>query len=215
MPSKIKDKEKILFIGDSITDCERMYEYFPLGEGYVRLVSDMITVWEPEKNITVINMGINGNTIVNLKNRWKHDVLRPSPDWLLVLIGINDIHQYLFENGRTIFSPAKYEENFRELLDITTYRLPECKIVLLEPFFMCREPAAGQYEKDVLLVLNDYLRIVGKLSVDYNTRLVKTHEIFQRQLDFHDPSKFCQEPVHPNHTGHFLIADAVYKSLSE
>jgi len=37
MATKIKSGEKVLFIGDSITDCGRRNEARPLGVGYVKL----------------------------------------------------------------------------------------------------------------------------------------------------------------------------------
>ncbi len=43
---------------------------------------------------------------------------------------------------------------------------------------------------------------------------VKTHKIFQDLLKTHDPDTFCPEPVHPNLTGHMVIAEAVYAALS-
>jgi len=47
----------------------------------------------------------------------------------------------------------------------------------------------------------------------YKTRLVKTHELFQELLKYHEPDIFCPEPVHPNLTGHLVIAEAVYSVL--
>lgn len=36
-------------------------------------------------------MGIGGNTILDLAVRWERDVLDRRPDWLSVIIGINDV----------------------------------------------------------------------------------------------------------------------------
>jgi len=62
--------------------------------------------------------------------------------------------------------------------------------------------------------LPEYLRIVNDLSRTYGTLHIKTHALFQRLLKTHEPDVFCAEPVHPNTTGHLVIADAVYAALA-
>ena len=95
MKTKLKKGDTILFIGDSITDCGRRAEFSPLGNGYVKLFADMMTVREPAKRLTVINKGIGGDTVVGLRDRWSDDVLRHKPNWLSIKIGINDLHRTL------------------------------------------------------------------------------------------------------------------------
>lgn len=91
----IKENQKVVCIGDSITDCGRRAEFAPFGNGYVKYFNDMLIAGYPEKNITVINKGISGNTIIDLENRWEDDVIYHKPDWLTILIGINDLHHLL------------------------------------------------------------------------------------------------------------------------
>ena len=79
--------EKIVFIGDPITDCERVR---PIGDGtvdslgrsYVSIVNSMLTVMYPTQDILIVNMCISGNTTRDLVERWKTDVLDLKPDWL-------------------------------------------------------------------------------------------------------------------------------------
>jgi len=87
----VKDGETIVFAGDSITDCGRRGEYAPLGNGYVHMFNCLILAKYPERRIRVVNVGIGGNTVLDLRNRWEDDVLSLEPDWVSVLIGINDL----------------------------------------------------------------------------------------------------------------------------
>ena len=80
--TQIQTRGKIVFIGNSITDCGREEEFPPLGNGYVRIFTDMLTVREPEKDIMVVNRGISGDTIKDLQDRWQRDVIDLAPDWL-------------------------------------------------------------------------------------------------------------------------------------
>ena len=78
-------ESKILFIGDSISDYQRAR---PVGEGlfnawgtsYVSVIGSYLGSFCPEKHLRVVNMGIDGNTVRDLKNRWNQDVLSQKPD---------------------------------------------------------------------------------------------------------------------------------------
>ncbi len=213
MASKLKNGETLLFIGDSITDCGRREpQHAPLGCGYVQMVYDMLTIREPHKHITVLNRGIGGNTVADLRSRWADDVLALKPDQLSIKIGINDLNQTLCQGNN--LTPDRFEENYDSILAQTVKRLPKCRLLLIEPFFMSRDTFKDSYRTQVLRTLPDYIAVVRRMSRRYKTRLVKTHELFQAQLKYHPLSVFSAEPVHPNSAGHLLIAEAVYKALS-
>ncbi len=209
MTTKIKSGEKVLFIGDSITDCGRRDSERSLGNGYVKLFSDFLIACEPEKRVTIINKGISGDNVVGLLNRWTDDVVRHRPDWLSIKIGINDLHWHLRDPANGI-SPEKYEEAYRKIMQRTRECLPRCRILLIQPFYISRESDRDSFRRSVLEVLPRYLKIVERLSRQYKTRLLKTHDMYQKLLKYYEPDTFCNEPVHPNLTGHVAIASAVY-----
>jgi acyl-CoA thioesterase-1 len=66
MALKIKNNQTVLFIGDSITDCGRMNEHQPLGNGYVKQYLDLAIAREPAKKINIINRGVGGHTLLDL-----------------------------------------------------------------------------------------------------------------------------------------------------
>ena len=210
---KIKTGQTILFIGDSITDCGRSTTERPLGNGYVKMFSDMLMVRHPQKKITVINKGIGGDIVTGLRNRWYDDVIRNRPDWLSIKIGINDLHKTLAQYPDAV-PPELYRDAYQEILSRTKSELPRCKIILIEPFYISNESSPTSFRNSVLDLLQEYLKIVRDLSLKHKTLYVRTHEIFQRLLKTHEPDTFCPEPVHPNSTGHMVIAEAVYNILS-
>lgn len=209
---KIKSGETILFTGDSITDCGRRAAAAPLGNGYVKLFTDMVTIREPETAITVINKGIGGDVVTGLQTRWHDDVLRNSPDWLSIKIGINDLHRTLRQSPEPV-PPELYREAYEDILSRTRSALPECRLLLIDPFYISTENSPTSFRSTVLKVIPEYIDIVHDLSRKYETLLVKTHEVFQQLLKTHEPDIFCPEPVHPNLTGHLVIAEAVYAAL--
>jgi len=210
---QVKNGQTILFIGDSITDCGRRTTDAPLGNGYVKLFADMLTIRQSKKAITVINKGIGGDVVTGLRNRWHDDVLRNKPNWLSIKIGINDLHRTLRQSPDTV-PPKLYREAYEDILSRTKSALPKCKLILIDPFYISNESSPTSFRSAVLKLLPEYLRTVHELSRKYKTLLVETHEIFQRLLRIHKPDTFCPEPVHPNLTGHMVIAEAVYAALS-
>ncbi|MHB0946339.1 MAG: SGNH/GDSL hydrolase family protein [Sedimentisphaerales bacterium] len=214
MTLKIKSGETILFIGDSITDCGRRAENSPLGNGYVKLFSDLISIREPAKKIDIINKGIGGDRVTGLRNRWSDDVLRNKPDWLSIKIGINDLHSFLM-NMPEMVSPKVFEQAYDDILAGTKKTLLKCKILLIEPFYISIEKSSSSFKFEVLKLLPKYINVVRAMSRKYKTRLVRTQDIFANLLKHYEADKFCPEPVHPNQTGHLVIAEAVYKVLSK
>ena len=108
---------KILFIGDSISDYERAR---PVGEGlfdawgksYVANVGALLGCMYPEEHLRVVNMGISGNQVRDLEARWQTDVFDQNPDWVCVLIGINDVWRQFDspELKEQHVSPEEYRE---------------------------------------------------------------------------------------------------------
>ena len=213
MPLKLKSSETILFIGDSITDCGCWTTNRPLGDGYVRMFHDMLIARESAKRVRVINKGISGHTIVDLRNRWADDVLSLRPDWLSIKIGINDLHQHLGKTPRDV-SPAQFAEAYDDILARVKKTLPKCRILLIDPFYLSVERMPGSWRMQVLKELPKYISVVHAMSRKYCTRHVATHAIFQRMLKHCVPDALCDEPVHPNSAGHLVIAEAVYNALS-
>ncbi|MDD3925225.1 MAG: SGNH/GDSL hydrolase family protein [bacterium] len=212
MSLKIKDGQKFLFIGDSITDCGRRGEGYPLGSGYVKIFTDKVTARFPELKAEYINKGIGGNTIRDLQNRWHDDALALKPDWLSILVGINDQHRVML-NGPEPVTPEQYREIYDALLAAIVPSLAG-GVILMEPFYISRDDSGTGRRSRVLEMLPEYIDIVHEMHRKYDTMLIRTHEIFQRQLQYRHPDTFCAEPVHPNQAGHTVIAEALFDVIS-
>ena len=208
----IEDGETMLFIGDSITDCGRRTEAAPLGDGYVRLFAELTTAAYPDRMIRYLNKGIGGNRVTGLHDRWTDDVLYHEPDKLSIKIGINDLHSVLREDPDAV-PPARFEEIYHAVLERTRQSL-NCPIVLITPFFISVETAADSFRRQVLDLIPSYIDVVERMSVKFDTRLVRLHDVFREQLKYRDSETFCPEPVHPNGAGHLVIAHALFDALS-
>ena len=208
----LKNAETILFIGDSITDCGRRDDPAGLGSGYVRFFTDLQMIREPEKDVRVLNRGVSGDTVLDLRDRWQQDALAHAPDWLVVKIGINDVHTFLRDDERSV-DALMYEDVYRELLQQMREQRPAVNLVLVEPFYICLEQNAAPWQSSVLQILPGYLEVVRRLAGEFSARHVPLHTRFQELLRHQPAERFCPEPVHPNPTGHLVIAEAVYAAL--
>ncbi|VGO15068.1 Acetylxylan esterase [Pontiella desulfatans] len=218
MKTQLKSGQIILFIGDSITDCGRLEpQHRPLGCGYVQMIADMLAVRDPEKQVHVINTGIGGNTLEDLRSCWIDDALSYRPDWLSIKIGINDCNRWL-SNESVLQSPEKFAEYYDELLALTVKSLPDTKLLFIDPFFAGLDEGQDlpdSYRSRVLKTLPRYLETVNAMSAKYNTLHVRMHAGFQEHFKLQHPSRFFpNEPVHPNSAGQMLIAESVYTALS-
>jgi lysophospholipase L1-like esterase len=203
----IQDGQTVVFIGDSITDAGRRDVAFPFGNGYVKIVIDMITAKYPERAIRFFNQGIGGDVAPGLKDRWADDVLVHNPDWVSVLIGINDLHRRFNPDPQLHIPVEKYREAYLQFLTRTKEKT-DAKIILMDPFYMSKETNSNSQRKTVLDAIPDYIAVVKEMADKFDALHIPMHKIFQRQLQYRTPDTFCCEPVHPNPTGHSVIANA-------
>ncbi len=211
MPFVVRPRQTVLFVGDSITDCERRGNHAPLGSGYVRMAHELVLAHYPAHRLRVINEGISGNTIRDLAQHWTDDVIRHKPDWLSVKIGINDIHQWLRKTERSV-SPQEFAELYDHILT-RARKETKAKLVLIEPFFISTDRDPKSFRAQVLADLPKYGRVVRAMAKKHGGRVVAVHEAFQRALKHHAPDVFCPEPVHPYASGHLLIATEWMKAM--
>jgi lysophospholipase L1-like esterase len=210
---KIGKGEKLVFIGDSITDCGRTRPvgeglFDPLGRGYVTMVEALLGAAYPHLGIRVVNMGISGNTVRDLKARWQTDVIDLKPDWLSVYIGINDVWRQ-FDMPRqpeTHVGLQDYEAIYDGLLERTRPALKG--LVLLAPHFI--EPD----RKDPMRArMDQYGAAVRSLASRHEAILVDVQAAFDRALEHVHPMSLAWDRVHPNQVGHMVIARAVLRAL--
>lgn len=107
--------KRILFQGDSITDCGRHRDQFhDLGRGYPHLIKAGLGLDCPG-DYEFINRGISGNRIVDLYARIKCDFINLQPDYASIYIGVNDTwHEIASQNG---VDTAKFEKIYEMLID--------------------------------------------------------------------------------------------------
>ncbi|MBS0632949.1 MAG: SGNH/GDSL hydrolase family protein [Verrucomicrobia bacterium] len=206
-------RSKLLFIGDSITDCERAR---PVGEGlfgaigksYVGLVEGFLAATHPGHAIRVVNMGTSGHTVLDLKARWQTDVLDLKPDWLAIMIGVNDVWRQFDLPLQTEIhvSPDTYTRALNELVEASRARIPN--IILMTPFYIEPNRADAMRAR-----MDEYGAIVKKTAAQHNVRFIDTQAAFDAVLQHMHANAIAWDRVHPNNIGHAVLARAVLNHL--
>ncbi len=197
----------LVMIGDSITDCGRNYDAKPaewgsFGDGYVSLVNAALIAFKPEYKIMVINKGISGNTIRDLKGRWQEDVLNMNPDYVSIMIGVNDAWRHFDSAPFAKFNqiePSEYESVYRELIEKT---LPHVKgIYILPPYII--EPDKNE---PMSKLVREFGAIGKKLSEEYSLKYIDVQEAIDTFLEKAHSYVLSQDRVHPVLQGHMILA---------
>jgi len=194
---------KILFIGDSITDSGRREQaYSPFGRGYVHFVANWVLAKYSDLNPIIINQGISGNTIRDLKARWQSDCLDYKPNLISILIGINDVWRFHREPQRIpdAVPPDEYEGTYRYLL-FSALEQNNCRLILLEPFMFCTDLNNLTFKN-----LDIYIHIVRKLSEEFNVLLIPVQKLLNDEMQRIPAKQWACDMVHPHEWAHAWIA---------
>ena len=212
---KIEKNSKIVFMGDSITDGMRKK---PIGEGlwdddygkcYVGLVRGMLSSGFPRQKIRVVNMGEGGNTVRDLKERWERDVWALEPDWVSIMIGVNDVWRQF--DSPLFPEQHVYIEEFKSTLDELTEQSVKrlSGVLLMTPFFI--EPRKDDPMRHMVDI---YGAAVKETAKKYNTVLVDTQAVIDKITEDLPTAALAWDRVHPNMIGHMALAKAFVEAVS-
>ena len=216
--ARAKEKEDhliFLFQGDSITDGNRGRTSDPnhvMGHGYAFSIASRVGARFPEKVLTFYNRGISGNRIPDLAARWQQDALALKPDVLSILIGVNDTDAGIREKDAA--ATKKFEDGYRGLLDETKTALPECLLVLCEPFIA---PVGRVKENwnDWQKEMQEKQEVVRRVATEYKTVFVPLQKVFNEATARAAADYWIWDGIHPTVAGHELITDEWLKQVSK
>lgn len=212
----LQPNSTLLFIGDSVTDCGRsrpVGEREGIGSGYVNMTNALLMSKHHKDNIKVLNTGISGNTIRDLKKRWYTDALNLKPDYLSILIGINDVWRKFDrpDNPELAVGIEEYEETYRNLMELTKETGSVKKIILMTPFF-----AEPNKNDPMMKDLIGYIEVVKKIAADYADDAILVD--LQKKVDSYicdgmPASVISGDRVHPSQVGGMIIAQTFLESV--
>ncbi|MBZ9623485.1 SGNH/GDSL hydrolase family protein [Clostridium sp. FP2] len=229
---KIKDSYVLIAFGDSITKGiiydEEKSKYSALKENFTNIISNKIKG-------QVYNAGKFGSTIMRGVSKMYNDVIKKSPDIVLIEFGGNDCDYNWADIAK---NPA---EQYKPNTDISTYRETLCamidtlKVNHILPVLMTLPPLDPlKYfkwitkedsfaEQNILQWLgtkdrlfnwhSSYNKIITEVANETNTVLIDIRTEFLKHSNY---SQFlCKDGIHPNIDGQSLIATVILKFIGD
>ena len=198
-----KNGDRILFQGDSITDCgcRDTSNANPLGTGYVSIVRGLLSARHPELKVTVLNRGVSGDRTEELLKRWEEDVKPLQPTWLSIMIGVNDVWRKR-KDPATHIPLEKFLENYRALIDqaksFGVQRLVLCSPTVVED---------GQ-DTDMSQMIAEYDAKVQLLARELHAIYVPARAKMISAIKANPTVRWTSDGCHPTVAGHAVIAQA-------
>jgi lysophospholipase L1-like esterase len=181
-------ENRVVFVGDSITDYWKLADYFP-GKPYV-------------------NRGIDGQTTPQMLVRFRQDGIDLHPKVLVVLAGTNDVAGV---TGRT--RDDEIEVNYASMAELARAHAIHVVFSSLLPLYNYTEAAKESFAlrpAERILVLNhwlkDYCAKNGFVYLDYFRALVDDHGMMKRALS--------DDGLHPNPAGYRVMAPLAEKAIA-
>ncbi len=222
-----KPGDTVLFMGDSITDCGRVYVGNDFGYGYAWKVMNTYNELFSDDNlqghkdeayppipadasVNFVNRGISGNHLFDVLSRYERDIKNVNPDFMSILIGANEVLHYYTE-GREYVPAEVFEQQYETLLTQFKKDFPKAKLLIMEPFFI---PAMAEVQyKKWQETLAPEVQVVRKMAAKYADYYLPLSSIFTKALMEYKPEELARDGIHPTPIGHGIIAYEYMKAL--
>ena len=196
----------ILFQGDSI------------GQGYALMVTGELGLRCPCK-YNFVNRGISGNRIVDLYARIKADTINLAPDFMSILIGVNDVwHDINWQNG---VDAEKFEKIYTMYVEEIKAALPNLKLMIMEPFVLPASNTTGELEdgtdKYTLFRAETEKRAVAarRVAEKVGAYFLPLQDMFDDAVKEAPAAYWLWDGVHPTEAGHQRIAEKWIRAFDE
>ena len=192
-----------VFQGDSITDAGRSRDNDDYrGNGYPTLVAARLGADRPGQ-LRFLNRGVSGDRVVDVNARIRRDLINLKPDYISILIGINDVWHEL-ETGNGV-EADRFEQVYDMLLSYTIRCLPNVKLMVLEPFVAlgrATEKAWDTFRTETAL----RARAAERVAQKHGAVFVPLQAAFERAFQEAPADFWLIDGVHPTQAGHMLIS---------
>lgn len=196
--------------------------------GPLKIYAGILQSELPERQfpVQVINAGIGGNNTDQARARFDRDVLAQSPDIVIIQFGINDAAVDVWKDPPATqprVSIDAYVDNLRHFVQVLRSR--SARVVLMTPNPMRWTPQMKQlygkspYAPDDVngfnVLLTHYAQKVRDLAKAEHVPLVDVEHLFEEygRQDGQSVSDLLLDGIHPNDSGHRLVADQLIQQL--
>jgi len=187
VPTPERSENRVVFMGDSITDGWKLDEYFP-GKLY-------------------INRGISGQTTPQMLIRFRPDVIALKPRAVLILAGTNDIA------GNTgPMTLEMIENNYASMADLAKANGIKVVFASVLPIHDYGQTKVSERRSpEQILKLNEWLKgyckASGHIYLDYFSKMVDDKGMLKAEL--------ANDGLHPNAEGYKTMAPLAESAIQQ
>lgn len=188
LPTPKPGEQRVVFLGDSITDRWNLATSFP-GKPYV-------------------NRGIGSQVTAQMLLRFHQDVVALKPKAVVILAGINDVQGFLQQE-----TPEQIESNWEAMADLADAHHIKVVFGSLLPVNNYTEAAKDvvkERKPELLVALNSWLRAFcarrGYVYADYHAALVDPNGMMT--------AAYTQDGVHPLDNGYAVMAPVAQQAIA-
>lgn len=181
---KIKNKDKIAFMGDSITQQGHNYP-----AGYVNMV--MLGLKANGINADFVKAGISGHKSNNMLERLDRDVISKKPQVMTLSCGVNDVW-----HGARGVKLEDYKKNIRKIVDKAA--AAKIQVYIMTSTMITENPAAPNNKK--LAAYNQFLK---ELAAEKKLPLIDLNAVMQKEVA-------AAKAKYPGLKTNFLTVDGVH-----
>lgn len=218
--SPIRDGERIVYFGDSITHGGWQTDFTQL----------YCALRRPGAGIRVYNCGIGGDAAGGAKRRVKPDVAVYRPDRVFLMLGMNDAGLYVYRQEETpeirkrkAQFIASYETNMTTLVTMLRDVTKETVLITPSPYDEYSPGGTNRGERTInvaktyndfaLSACADHVRAIADRE---GTGLVELHRPLTATVKAHPELIICgYDRIHPGDTGHLFLVGTVLDALGE
>lgn len=199
---------KVVAVGDSIT----IYRY-----GYVWLLEAMLAQRRPDDRIQVVNVAQSGYTSTHILENTFTQFLAHQPDWVFIMVGVNDCKKFGGPPAKTLVSLAEYTANLTGIVE-SFLKYTSARPVLLTPAPVVENMVNTNPDYAAVRMTWDNADIqacadaVRDLAGQHNLPLVDLVNAFSLNPD---PSLYLADGLHPSLAGQQLILTKVLQATSK
>lgn len=215
---KIRENSTILFQGDSITDAWRTWggidprfygQEEAMGIGFPNMFAAMAAATHPDLNLKIYNRAISGNRTVDLLNRWEKDCLTIRPDYLIILIGINDVWRHYDANDET--PTDQYINNYASLIAQAKKNNPDLEVVIIEPSYL-KDFDSDEQASAFRAELVEKIEALRKFAKSVNAHYIPMDGILAGLSMTSPYTKWVfDDGVHLTNCGHAVVTQELFK----
>jgi lysophospholipase L1-like esterase len=208
-PFAIKEGDRIVFYGDSITD-QRLYTTF---------VETYVVTRFPALNVSFVHSGWGGDRVTGggggpIDRRLARDVFAYKPSVVTVMLGMNDASYKAFD--QKIFDV--YAKGYEHLVESLKRTLPGVRITLIQPSpydDVTRKPTFEGGYNQVLVRYGEFVKNLAEKEgagvADLNTPVVTAIKK-ATEISASGAQDLIRDRVHPGPAGQLLMAEALLKA---